>query len=105
MRRSMFRLFLLGFAVGCFYINGTVAHAENLPSSAAVETARPSTPPPPTPYGFQQMVFDLKYVVKRPFNLDKQDGLSIGGLSRWQGRYLHTGRTSVIASWIIKVRV
>ena len=79
MNRSKFRVLLLGFAAGCLYISGTVALAEGLQSSAAVEPPQSSNPPPPTPYGFQQMVFDLKYVVKRPFNLDKQDGLWIGG--------------------------
>jgi hypothetical protein len=79
MKRIQLRCLAVLLAVSFLLISQSGVHAEDLPSSATVETARPSNPPPPTPYGFQQMVFDLKYVVKRPFNLDKQDGLWIGG--------------------------
>ena len=79
MKRTQLRFLVVVLAVSFLLISQSGVHAEDLPSSAAAETTQPSNPPPPTRYGFQQMVFDLKYVVKRPFNLDKQDGLWIGG--------------------------
>ena len=79
MKRTQLGFLPRVLAVGFLLISQIGVHAEDLPSSTTVETIQPSNPPPPTRYGFQQMVFDLKYVVKRPFNLDKQDGPWIGG--------------------------
>jgi hypothetical protein len=75
----MFRFLLVSFATGFFFASEIVAPGEDLPSSVVVETTQPSNPSLTTPFGFQQVVYDLKYVAKRPFNLDLRDGLWIAG--------------------------
>jgi hypothetical protein len=79
MKRTQLRFLPGVLAVSFLLISQSGVHAEDLPSSTTVASTQPSNPPPPTRYGFQQVVFDLKYVAKRPFNLDQQDGLWIGG--------------------------
>ena len=65
--------------MGCFFAGEIVAHAQDLSPSVVAEAAQPLNPPPSKPFGFQQLVYDLKYVAKRPFNLDLRDGLWITG--------------------------
>jgi hypothetical protein len=86
MKKVAFGHFLVGSSMSLFLLAGSGAHAQVFQLSSTVEdSAQPSRPAPFTPYGSEQIVYDLKYVANRPFKLDLTDGLWIGGTAAVAG--------------------
>lgn len=100
MKRTKFKILHAVAAIGFLWIIQTGAVAQDLASSTRAEPEQPSRPPPPTPYGFQQIIYDLNYLGKRPFHLDERDGLWIAGTFAMTGA-LYAYREN-IRDWALK---
>lgn len=73
--RVVFQFCLWAFALGLF---ADLVKCEEGPEVKDTEV-RSAPVVPSNFYGFQQIAYDLKYIVKRPFHLDREDGLWLAG--------------------------